>query len=391
MTRLDLAPMFLAGVCLLAAGLTGCDSSSDAQSSGYGALRLGAVLGESTDQSPYESKESKESKAAGYARADAVRDFSFPSDHGPHEGFRSEWWYLTVMLRNEFGAEFGVQFTVFRQALEPARQSENPWRTPQVYMAHAALTAVREQRHWEAQRLARGHPQLAGASAAPFRVWVDGWELRGYEGDFARQRLDVMADEFRVALDLDVLKAPVLQGDGGLSAKGPGQASYYYSVPRLSATGTVWVGEVAHEVEGSAWLDREWSTSVLSDQQVGWDWFALQLIDDTEFMAFRLRRADGARDPYDHGLFVDAAGATSPLGFEDFLIEPEIYWQDDQGVDWPVQWRLSVGDRLLRVRAMVPDQRMDTTIVYWEGLVGVFDDSGRRVGRGYMELTGYGT
>ncbi|MDH3643821.1 MAG: carotenoid 1,2-hydratase, partial [Gammaproteobacteria bacterium] len=323
--------------------------------------------------------------------ADAVRDFSFPADHGPHQGFRSEWWYLTVMLSNDLGAEFGVQFTVFRQALEPASQSANPWRTPQVFMAHAALTAVREQRHWEAQRLARGHPRLAGASGAPFRVWVDGWELRGREGDFARQRLEVAADEFRVALDLDVVKAPVLQGDRGLSAKGPDQASYYYSVPRLSATGTIWVGEVAHQVEGSAWLDREWSTSVLSGEQVGWDWFALQLEDATEFMAFRLRRADGARDPYDHGLFVDAAGATETLGFEDFLLEPEIYWHDDQGVGWPLQWRLTVGDRLLRVRAAVPDQRMDTSIVYWEGLVGVFDDSGRRLGRGYMELTGYGT
>jgi predicted secreted hydrolase len=296
-----------------------------------------------------------------------------------------------MMLENEFGAEFGVQFTVFRQALDAQKPSANPWRTSQIYMAHAAVTAVREQRHWEAQRLGRGHPRLAGASAVPFRVWVDGWTLEGRDAGFAQQRLEVSTDDFRIALDLDVVKAPVLQGDRGLSAKGPGQASYYYSVPRLSAHGTLWVGQVAHRVHGSAWLDREWSTSVLSESQVGWDWFALQFDDATELMTFRLRRDDGTRDPYDHGLLVDAAGSSTPLGVDDFELEPEIYWTDEAGDSWPLQWRLALGDRILRIRAAVPDQRMDTAIVYWEGLVGVFTESGERIGKGYMELTGYGT
>ncbi len=358
-----------------------CEADPPNLATEFGGLRLGSVLGEST--------------VAGFDRAEDVRPFVFPLDHGPHERFRSEWWYLTVMLADEFGAEFGVQFTVFRQALDVARDADNPWRSPQVYMAHAAVTAVREQRHWEAERLARGHPRLAGASGVPFRVWVDGWELSGRDGAFARQRLDVSADKFRVALDLDVVKAPVLQGDRGLSAKGPGQASYYYSVPRLAARGTLWVGEVAHQVQGSAWLDREWSTSVLSKTQVGWDWFALQLEDATEIMVFRLRRNDGARDPYDQGLRVNVGGEGTYMGVGDFELEPEIFWEDELGVSWPLQWRLTLvgrrGDRLLRVRAAVPNQRMDTSIVYWEGLAGVFDESGKRIGRGYMELTGYGT
>jgi predicted secreted hydrolase len=363
--------------------LFGCEPEAPTDSAGFGGLRLGAVLGESAAQ--------------GFHRAERVRPFVFPADHGPHLGFRSEWWYLTVNLANEFGAEFGVQFTVFRQALfvETSRgdgtHGENPWRSSQVYMAHAAVTAVREQRHWESERVARGHPRLAGASAVPFRVWVDGWELAGRDETFAGQRLDVSTDEFRVELDLDVVKGPVLQGDRGLSAKGPGQASYYYSVPRLSAQGTLTVGEVAHQVAGSAWLDREWSTGVLSDAQVGWDWFALQLNDATELMAFRLRRADGARDPFDQGLRIDAAGVGRQLASKDFALTPEIFWTDEHGTRWPVQWRLDLGPQLLRIRAAVPDQRMDTSIVYWEGLVGVFDDSGTRIGKGYMELTGYGT
>jgi predicted secreted hydrolase len=219
---------------------------------------------------------------------------------------------------------------------------------------------------------------------------VDGWELRGRNGGFAEQRLEIVTEAFSVSLDVDVDKAPVLQGDRGLSAKGPGQASYYYSVPRLTAAGTLKIGEVVHRVRGSAWLDREWSTSVLSADQLGWDWFALQFDDATELMAFRLRRNDGARDPYDQGLLVDAAGVGQPLGVEDFELQPEIYWTDEHGVSWPLQWRLTLGERLLRIRAAVPDQRMDTAIVYWEGLVGVFDQSGKRIGKGYMELTGYG-
>jgi predicted secreted hydrolase len=162
-------------------------------------------------------------------------------------------------------------------------------------------------------------------------------------------------------------------------------------VPRMGARGTVWIGEVPHEVHGSAWFDREWSTSVLSRGQVGWDWFALQLDDATELMAFRLRRDDGERDPFDQGLQVDVAGAGTHLTARDFTLEPEIFWEDERGVSWPLQWRLALGERVLRIRAAVPDQRMDTAVVYWEGLVGVFEESGERIGKGYMELTGYGT
>jgi len=371
----------VAARCFLIAalcGLWGCmPATPEPAQSGIGQLRLGALLGDTGD--------------AGYARADRVRPFEFPLDHGPHPRFRSEWWYLTVMLKNEFGAEFGVQFTVFRQALSPAAEPDNPWRTPQVYMAHAAVTAVREQRHWSAQRLARAHPRLAGATAAPLRLWVDGWQLRSRDGSFAHQRLEVAADAFEVALDIDVVKAPVLEGDHGRSAKGPDQASYYYSVPRLTARGTLRIGEVVHQVHGSAWIDHEWSTSMLSAGQVGWDWFALQLDDATELMVFRLRRADGRRDRYDQGMRVNAAGAGTTLGVADFELDPEIYWRDEHGVSWPLQWRLQLPDRVLRIRAAVPDQRMDTVLVYWEGLVGVFTESGERIGRGYMELTGYDT
>ena len=361
-------------VLLLAVGAcASCVQQTEAPE-GAGQLRLGGVLGPAPEE---------------FARAQNPREFQFPADHGPHPRFRSEWWYLTAALRDEQGAEFGIQFTVFRQALG-VEDSVNPWRSPQVYMAHAALTSVAAQRHWEDQRLARGHPGLAGAAGEPFAVWVDGWTLTGRHGAFASQVLNVAASDFAVELALEVVKGPVLQGDAGLSAKGPGQASYYYSVPRLRAHGTVTVGGQTFDVAGSAWMDREWSTSVLSADQTGWDWFAVHFDDATELMAFRLRRKDGTRDRYDHGLAVAATGATRLLGSDDFVLRPLKYWTDARGVRWPVEWTLEVGAERWRVAAAVADQRMDTAVVYWEGLVWVFDAAGTRVGSGYMELTGYG-
>lgn len=343
------------------------------------ALDLDTVLGASTD--------------ADFARADRVRPMVFPDDHGPHERFRSEWWYLTVNLRNADGAEFGVQFTVFRQATRAGPTDDNPWTPAQLYLGHFAITDVAGGRHREAERLARGHPQLAGARADPFAVWVDGWSLTGGPGDFDRLRLSATTESFGADLELVPVKPIVLQGDRGLSAKGPGQASYYYSLPRLAARGTVTVDGERHRVEGAGWLDREWSTSLLSDDQQGWDWFGLQLDSGAELMAFRLRRADGTRDPYDHGSWIAADGTLTPLDADAFELTPVRYWRDSRGVRWPVEWtvilRTPTGVQRLRVDAALDDQRMDTLLTYWEGLVRVFDADGRRVGTGYMELTGY--
>lgn len=352
--------------------LVSCSGGEPLTAPGPAALRLGAVLGQSD--------------TAGFARADSPRSFEFPRDHGPHPAFRSEWWYLTFMLRDREGREFGAQFTLFRQALTPKPVSANPWQSNQVYLAHLALTDVAGGRHLEAERLARGHPALAGARTEPLRLWLEDWVLsQGRDG----WRLDAAAPRFGVSLMLEPEQSVALQGEDGLSRKGPGQASYYYSMPRLGVAGTVTLDGAARAVAGSAWLDREWSTSLLSEEQLGWDWFALQLDDGSEFMGFQLRRRDDQRDPYDQGLAVAPDGTAEPLGVADFRLEPVRWWRDRLGVAWPVAWNVEAGDRRWRVAAALDDQRMDTAVVYWEGLVHVFDPSGRRVGRGYMELTGY--
>jgi predicted secreted hydrolase len=342
-------------------------------------LRLGAVLGE-TD-------------TAGFARAEAPIEFDFPADHGAHPDFRSEWWYVTASLEGPDGRRFGVQFTLFRQALAAEPAVGGPWDARQIYLGHLAVTDVAGGRHVHAERLSRGHPRLAGVTATPLRAAVDGWRLEGQGAGLERLTLDAATTEMSVTLSMDAVKPIVLQGDRGLSAKGPDQASYYYSLPRLAVAGRLQLDGEAHRVTGTAWLDREWSTSVLSAGQRGWDWFGLQLDDGTELMAFQLRRDDGVRDPYDQGLWVDADGDAVQLRTQDFMLTPMRRWRDDQGVAWPVAWRISLmtpsGPRELTVEAALEDQRMETLFTYWEGLVTVRDEAGDDIGTGYMELTGY--
>lgn len=329
----------------------------------------------------------------GYARADAPRPFSFPADHGPHPRYRSEWWYLTTNLRDAQGGEYGAQFTLFRQALRPEPVIDGPWDATQIYLGHLAVTDVPGRRHHHAERLARGHPRLAGVTAEPFRAWIEGWELHAPGPDLAGLRLEAADAAFGVQLTLDPEKPVVLQGEAGLSRKGPEQASYYYTLPRLSARGTLRLGARRVAVDGRAWLDREWSTSVLSAQQIGWDWFSLQLDSGEDLMAFRLRRRDGERDPHDHGVWVAPDGTDTHLPATHFHLEPQRFWRDRDGARWPVAWWVSAdlpgGRRRWRVEAALDDQRMDTLVTYWEGLVRVFDESGARVGSGYLELTGY--
>lgn len=339
--------------------------------------------------------------AAGFARADRAIALSFPQDHGPHPAFRSEWWYLTAVLATARGREFGVQFTVFRRGLQPmgdaapATAGAAAWRSGQVYMAHFALSDLQERRHFEDERLARGHPALAGAVAAPFETYVEGWRLASVAPAapapvparaFWPLALRGESREFAVDLTLTGGKPIVAQGDGGLSRKGPNNASYYYSIPRVRALGSVVVDGERHQVAGNAWMDREWSTSVLAPEYAGWDWFALHLDDGRDLMVYRMRRSDGRASGYDSGVLVDADGTARALSAADFSLTPQAFWRQ-----WPVAWRLALRgeDAPWTVEAAFEDQVMTTSITYWEGVAHARASTGERVGSGYMELTGY--
>ncbi len=365
-----------------------------------GGVRLQAVLGDAQ-------------LAADFARASPNIALQFPQDHGPHPQFRSEWWYLTLMLEDAQGKEYGGQFTLFRQALAagPESRSDNPWHTAQVYLAHLAVTDVAGGRHRFAERLSRARPELAGVVAKPFAAWLENWRLASLGTALLPLSLRAATDSFAWDLTLDSNRPLVQQGHSGYSAKGPGQGSHYYSLTRLQVQGSLRLDGRAVAVQGSGWLDREWSTSVLSAGQQGWDWFALQLHDGRDLMMFRLRRDDCNRDPYDHGVLVGADGRSQRLGAEQFTLTPLRQWQGPEHADllpaavcqaggeasgspgsgpWPLEWQLQLGDEQFRIRAALFDQRMRTSVQYWEGLVHVYDAAGEaKVGRGYMELTGY--
>ncbi len=332
----------------------------------------------------------------GFERALAPREFVFPRDHGPHPEFKVEWWYLVGNLESEDGRRFGYQLTFFRQAAGPeATERASAWSTRQLFMAHFALTDVDggEFHSWE--RFSRGAAGLAGAELEPFRVWVDDWQIASQGPGFLPLRLQARDDGINLKLTLDSDKPLVLQGEDGLSRKGatPGNASYYYSYTRLLAEGTVRLGAEEWRVRGSGWLDREWSTGGVEKDQVGWDWFALQLEDGRDLMFYQLRLRDGSIEPLSHGSLVAADGSSRTLALDDVDLEVLRIWRSPRGGEYPARWRLQVpaAGLDLTVEPLLADQELAATFRYWEGAVAVGGRAdGRPVaGRGYVELVGY--
>ena len=334
----------------------------------------------------------------GFARAEAPREFVFPRDHGPHPEFRVEWWYWTGNLRTSGGRPLGFQLTFFRSALTPdapARASD--WGASQVYLAHLAVTDSTGGRFYFATRTSRGALGLAGAQGTPFRVHVEDWQAQSVGADAFPMRLRATDDDMALDLRLDSVKPPVLQGERGLSRKGPepGNASYYYSLTRMPARGTIRLGTEQLDVEGLAWMDREWSTAAVGKDLAGWDWFALQLEDGRELMYYRLRREDGAAHPYSAGVVVDARGGTRALARDGVRLVATGIWRSRRTeVEYPAGWRLTdiSGGLELTITPQLADQELDVSPRYWEGAVEVRGtDNGRPVaGHGYVELVGYG-
>lgn len=335
-------------------------------------------------------------EAEGFRQATEPRQFLFPEDHGPHPDFRTEWWYLTGNLTSSSGRRIGYQFTLFRNALateETPRPSQ--WATRQVYMGHLAVTDVDNKRFFAFERFARGAAGLAGVELEPFRAWLEDWELSSGDSSLPFQ-LQASAGEIALDLVLVPTKPSVLQGEAGLSRKGsePGNASYYYAFTRLATSGLIHLDGRDIEVQGSSWLDREWSTSALEPNQSGWDWFALQLDDGTDAMVYQIRRDDGSPDPVSSGSRIGVDGARSALGWSDFQLEVLDWWTSPEtGVRYPSGWRLRIpGDQLdLQIEPLVRDQELRLSVLYWEGAVQVEGTRGSTPisGRGYVELTGY--
>jgi predicted secreted hydrolase len=334
----------------------------------------------------------------GYAKAIEPREFSFPADHGPHPELRTEWWYFTGNLETAEGRRFGFQLTFFRSALAPEMpERRSAWATREAWLAHFAVSDVDGERFHSFERWSRGGPVgLAGALGQPFRVWVEDWSAEETGGDVFPMRLSARQEDVGIDLSLEQGKPPVLQGERGLSRKSaePGNASYYYSLTRMPASGTLRLGGESFGVTGLAWMDREWSTSSLGADQVGWDWFALQLSDGSEVMLYRLRRKDGSADPASSGTVVGPGGKSRTLSRSDFILEDLDRWRSPRsGAAYPARWQLRIPSEGLELEArpVLADQELDVSFRYWEGAVEIEGTRGGRPirGRGYVELTGY--
>ena len=344
---------------------------------------------------------------SGFARADRPRDFIFPDDHGPHPAFRTEWWYYTGNLTSAEGRHFGFQLTFFRTALTPPQnpaERTSAWGVQHVYMAHFALSDVSAQKFHAFQRFSRAALDLAGASASPFRVWLEGWSVVEEPRPTVAQSaqplsMQLEAEEGDVGLKLRLIaeKPVVLQGKNGLSQKdeGKGNASYYYSLTRLQTAGRIRIGTEEFQVRGLSWMDREWSTSVLSDSLQGWDWFAIQLSNGQELMCYQVRQKSGDIHPLSSGTLVKGDGTTQALAVQDFHIDTLETWHSPtDGTLYPARWRVRIPriDMDLTITPHMADQQMHTLIRYWEGTVQAHGTMDGKVltGNGYVEMTGYG-
>ena len=320
------------------------------------------------------------SDAEGFAVPLPNPTFEFPKDHGPHNDYRIEWWYVTANLKGADGADYGLQWTLFRSALAPGE--EDGFHSPQVWLGHAAVTTP--DNHFVAERFGRGGTGQAGVTSQPFEAWIDEWSFSGdIEGSAG---LSAIGPNFAYDMKLNATGPLVFQGQNGYSVKSAkGQASYYYSQPFFEIGGTLTLPNGEVNVTGHAWLDREWSSQPLAEDQTGWDWFSLAFDGGSRMMGFLLRQSDGSF--FSSATWIATDGTATPFldgAFTAVTLEKTA----QEGRDIPTKWRAQLPEKNVdvTVEAINPKAWMTTSVPYWEGPVRV---SGSHSGRGYLEMTGY--
>jgi predicted secreted hydrolase len=334
----------------------------------------------------------------GFVAADGSRPLTFPADFGAHPDFRTEWWYYTGNLQTPQGRHFGFELTIFRVGLLPPTAElpkDSNWSSRDIYFAHFAVSDIDSNNFYAFQRYSRPGPGLAGAQGDPYHVWLEDWNIT--ERTSGVYQLQAEQGEISIDLILTDEMGVVLHGENGYSRKGknPTNASYYYSQPRLQAEGSLQVNGIQYAVTGLAWNDHEFSTGVLDENQIGWDWFSLQFEDGPALMLFQLRERGGAISDSASGTYIAADKTSQPLLKSDFEVTVLDEWQSPhtQGL-YPASWEIQIHNPncLLEVKPWMADQEVNfSPVTYWEGAV-YFKGScnGAPVqGNGYIELTGY--
>jgi len=316
----------------------------------------------------------------------------FPQDYGAHPDFRNEWWYVTGWLDDASGQASGFQVTFFRNRTRVGEANPSRFAPHQLLFAHAAIADPRHGRLRHAQRAARAGFDLASALEGTTHVWIGDWSLEFLEGSYHAQ---IEAPDFRLDLRFTPTQAALLQGDAGLSRKGPipRQASYYYSQPHLAVTGQVSMAGSDTKVAGTAWLDHEWSSEYLAAEAIGWDWTGVNLDDGGALMAFRMRQRSGGA-LWAGGSHRTRDGRVRELAPDEIQFTPQRRWRSPRTqIDYPVAMSVRAGDVQFLLEPLMDDQELDaragTGVIYWEGAVRAVQAE-REIGRGYLELTGYG-
>jgi predicted secreted hydrolase len=336
--------------------------------------------------------------AAQYRTALPGYRYKFPRDHFNHPDFQTEWWYYTGNLKSSDGHRFGFELTFFRQAVSRDPSSSATWEVKDLYLAHLALSDLDRGKFFHSERTNRSGPGIAAVSESLGRLWNGNWQIQWHGND---QELSAVDPRFQLQLLLRPEKAPIVHGENGVSqkAEGPGRASHYISLTRLATSGVIELDKKKIEVSGSSWMDHEFFTHQLADDQTGWDWLSIQLDDHTELMLFHIRRHDGSIDPYSAGTYVDAEGRATHLRSTDLKLEPsEEKWTSPvTGATYPIHWKIAIPILGIELDAKTPLASQELTgnsrlaPNYWEGAIFL---SGKRnsqplSGAGYLEMTGY--
>ena len=301
--------------------------------------------------------------------------YEFPRDHFNHPEYGTEWWYYTGNLRARDGHRFGFELTFFRQGTSRSA-APSPWSVQDVYMAHLALSDINGGHYYAAERLNRAGPGVAGVNAASASVWNGNWQTTIGE---KVHTLHGVGENFSLNLKVTPLKGPVIHGTDGVSRKAEG------------------VGHASYAVDGDTWMDHEFFSDSAGGDEVGWDWFSVQLEDNSELMLYRLRHRDGSVDPYSSGTYVDAQGTARHLSLRDFSVTPTgaTYSSPRTGAKYPIAWSLAVGAIGLQIDLTTPLRSQEFISrfgpSYWEGAIDVTGShDGKPVhGTGYLEMTGY--
>jgi predicted secreted hydrolase len=329
---------------------------------------------------------------ADYAIVTPGNPMAFPRDYGSHPNFRTEWWYVTGWLATQSGESLGFQVTFFRTRPDIAADNRSAFAPRQLLIAHCAISDPKRGRLWQDQRIRRAGFGLAEATVGDTEVWIDDWSLKHRAGIYEAK---IAAEDFAIVVELADTQPPLINGDAGVSRKGPepASASYYYSLPHMTVTGNITRGAEPTRVTGEAWFDHEWSSEYLDDDAQGWDWIGINLDHGAALMAFRIRGVNGSVR-WAGGTYRDGAGKVDILQAAAVRFDAVRTWTSPRtGSQYPVEWRVDAGSHSFVLRPLMDDQENDTRLssgaIYWEGAVRAYE-ADRPVGRGYLELTGYG-